>query len=154
MKLLSMLAPPQGAKKKKKRVGCGPGSGHGKTSCRGHKGQKARSGGSIRPGFEGGQMPLIRRLPKRGFRSFSKEEYTIVNLETLNKLELEGVDRIDPEFLAEKRIIKRADEKVKILAKGNLTKEFHVTVVADAFSESARKKILAAGGKIELRAIS
>lgn len=140
------LRPSDGSKKKKKRVGHGVGSGHGKTSCKGHKGQKARSGGTKGPGFEGGQMPLQRRLPKRGFKNIFKIEFAIVNLKDINKIE--GVDVITPEILIEKGIVKNIKDGVKILGGGELQKP--LTIKADAFSASASAKITAAGGKVEV----
>jgi len=140
------LKPAEGSKKKKKRVGRGIGSGHGKTSCKGHKGQKARSGGTKGPGFEGGQMPLQRRLPKRGFRNLSKIEFAIVNLKDINKIE--GVDVITPDVLIEKGIVKDMRNGVKVLGGGEIRKPF--TIRADAFSSSASAKITAAGGKVEV----
>lgn len=140
------LRPSDGSKKKKKRVGHGVGSGHGKTSCKGHKGQKARSGGTKGPGFEGGQMPLQRRLPKRGFKNIFKIEFAVVNLKDINKIE--GVDVITPEILIEKGIVKNIKDGVKILGGGELQKP--LTIKADAFSASASAKITAAGGKIEV----
>jgi large subunit ribosomal protein L15 len=140
------LRPSEGSKKKKKRVGHGVGSGHGKTSCKGHKGQKARSGGTKGPGFEGGQMPLQRRLPKRGFKNIFKIEFAVVNLKDINKIE--GVDVITPEILIEKGIVKNIKDGVKILGGGELQKP--LTIKADAFSASASAKITAAGGKVEV----
>jgi large subunit ribosomal protein L15 len=140
------LRPADGSKKKNKRVGRGIGSGHGKTSCKGHKGQKARSGGTKGPGFEGGQMPLQRRLPKRGFKNIFKIEFAIVNLKDINKIE--GVDVITPEILIEKGIVKNIKDGVKILGEGELQKP--LTIKADAFSASALAKITAAGGKVEV----
>ena len=140
------LSPADGSKKKKKRVGRGIGSGHGKTSCKGHKGQKSRSGGTKGPGFEGGQMPLQRRLPKRGFKNIFKIEFAIVNLKDINKIE--GVDVITPEVLIEKGIVKDMKDGVKILGVGELQKPF--TIKADAFSASASAKITAAGGRVEV----
>ncbi|MCX6358030.1 MAG: 50S ribosomal protein L15 [Candidatus Aureabacteria bacterium] len=133
-----------GGRKKTKRIGRGPGSGHGKTSCRGHKGQKARSGASIRPGFEGGQMPLIRRLPKRGFRSQKRNRMEPVNVESLNVFD-EG-STVDRAALKARGLIKERDAGIKILGDGALTKR--LTVVADAFSSSARKKIEEAKGRV------
>ncbi len=124
-------------RKKRKRVGRGPGSGHGKTSCRGHKGQRSRSGSKIRPGFEGGQMPLIRRTPKRGFRSAYMARLEPVNVERLNVFD-EG-SCVDIGALVERGIVKKRIDGVKILGKGELKKKLEV--VADAFSASARKKI-------------
>jgi len=140
---LSDLKPAPGAKKKRKRVGCGEGSGHGGTSCRGHKGARSRSGHRNRPWFEGGQMPLQRRVPKRGFRNIFRVEYQVVNVGDLERLE--GVEEVTPEVLRAKGLIKKADQPVKILGDGNLTKALHV--VANAFSKSAREKIEAAGGR-------
>ncbi len=140
------LRPSDGSKKKKKRVGHGVGSGHGKTSCKGHKGQKARSGGTKGPGFEGGQMPLQRRLPKRGFKNIFKIEFAIVNLKDINKIE--GVDVITPEILIEKGIVKNIKDGIKILGEGELQKP--LTIKADAFSASASAKITAAGGRVEV----
>jgi large subunit ribosomal protein L15 len=141
---LGELKPPEGSRKKRKIVGRGPGSGHGKTSCRGHKGQKARSGGNIPIWFEGGQMPLQRRLPKRGFRNIFKKEYAIVTLDDLNCFD-EGVT-ITPELLQEKKIIKKIRDGVKILANGEIEKP--VTVKAVNLSSSAKEKIEKAGGKV------
>ena len=135
-----------GSTKKRKRIGRGPGSGHGKTSTRGHKGQKARSGGKIHPRFEGGQMPLQRRLPKRGFRSLFKKEYQIVNLGSLEKFGHTEV--INPLVLKNAGLVKKENEPVKILGEGNVT--LALTVQAHAFSQSAKEKIIAAGGKVEL----
>jgi large subunit ribosomal protein L15 len=134
------------ARKGRKRIGRGPGSGHGKTSCRGHKGQKARSGVSIRPGFEGGQMPLIRRLPKRGFRSPSRLRQGIVNVESLNIFDEGSV--VDPKALAARGIVKGHLDGIKILGKGELKKRLEV--VAHAFSASARTKIEAAKGAAKI----
>jgi len=136
-----------GARKKRKRLGRGPGSGHGKTSCKGHKGQKARSGGSIRPGFEGGQMPLIRRIPKRGFRSPRRERMETVNVEQLNIFD-EGT-MVDPQALAARGLIRNRNIGVKILGGGELTKRLEV--LADAFSASSRKKIEDAKGTAKVR---
>jgi len=141
---LSDLLPVPKSKKKSKRVGRGPGSGHGKTSCRGHKGQKSRSGGGTRVGFEGGQMPLHRRLPKRGFRNIFKKQYAIINLRVLDSLEEATVT---PEVLLEKGVIKDIKDGVKILGEGEVKKP--LTVKAHAFSSSAKDKILRAGGKVE-----
>jgi large subunit ribosomal protein L15 len=142
------LKPAAGSKKRKKRVGRGPGSGHGKTSCRGHKGQKARSSVNLPPGFEGGQMPLHRRIPKRGFNNklFAKE-YTIVNLKKIATIEDE--DTITPELLLQRRLISKiAKDGVKILGDGQLNRA--VTIKAHAFSKSALQKITEAGGKAEV----
>jgi len=142
---LSDLSPISKSKRKDKRVGRGPGSGHGKTSCRGHKGQKARSGGGTRAGFEGGQMPLHRRLPKRGFRNPFKKEYAIINLKDFEKFP-ESV--ITPEIILEKGYIKDLKDGLKVLGEGEIEKP--LTVKAHAFSASARDKILRAGGSIEV----
>jgi len=143
---LHNLAPAEGSTKKPKRVGRGIGSGHGKTSTRGHKGQNARSGGGVRPGFEGGQMPLYRRIPKRGFTNIFKKQLVAINVEQLNKFE-EGT-KVTPELLIEKGIIKKIKDGVKILGNGQLNVKLHV--VANAFSETAKAKIEAAGGKTEV----
>jgi large subunit ribosomal protein L15 len=142
---LSDLAPSPGSRKKRKRVGRGPGSGHGKTSCRGHKGQNARSGGGTKAGFEGGQMPLQRRLPKRGFTNIFQKNRVIVNVGVLDKLE-EAI--ITPEVLVSEGIIKDIGDGVKILGNGDVTKA--ITVKAHAFSASAQEKIEKAKGSIEL----
>ena len=130
-------------KKKRKRLGCGIGSGHGKTSTKGHKGQRARSGFALRPGFEGGQNPLYRRLPKRGFnnRAFRKE-YAIINLERIATLEEK---EISPDLLLARGIIQKLHEGLKVLGQGELKKS--VTVKAHRFSESAKAKIEKAGGQ-------
>ena len=141
---LSDLSPKQGSNKKKKRVGRGIGTGHGKTSCRGHKGQKARTGGGTRVGFEGGQMPLYRRLPKRGFTNIFRKDYAVVNLKDLDKLS-ESV--VTPEVILEKGLIKDTKGGIKILGEGEIKKP--ITVKAHAFSASAKDKIIKAGGVIE-----
>jgi len=140
------LAPAEGSTKKPKRVGRGIGSGHGKTATRGHKGQNARSGGGVRPGFEGGQMPLYRRIPKRGFTNIFKKEFVAVNVDKLNGFEEDT--KVTPELLIEKGIIKNIKDGVKILGNGQLNVRLHV--VAHAFSETAIAKIEAAGGKTEV----
>lgn len=141
------IGAPEGANKNKKRVGRGPGSGHGKTSTRGHKGQKSRSGYSGRAGFEGGQMPLQRRLPKRGFTNIFKKEWIEVNLADLDQ-RFEPSDNITPELMAERGMIKKGKlnryHGVVVLGKGKLTKALNIT--ANRFSEAAREKIEAAGG--------
>jgi large subunit ribosomal protein L15 len=142
---ISDLAPAPGSRKKRKRVGRGPGSGHGKTSCRGHKGQNSRSGGGTKAGFEGGQMPLQRRLPKRGFTNIFQKQYAIVNIEKLNKV-AETV--ITPDVLVKEGLIKDIKDGVKILGNGEISKQ--VTVKAHAFSSSAKEKILKAQGSVEL----
>lgn len=142
---LHELRPPEGANKKKKRVGRGTASGHGKTAGRGTKGQNARTGGGVRPYFEGGQLPLVRRLPhKRGFTNIFKVQYSIVNLDRL--AEFAPGSTVDPEALAKAGIIKSAKEPVKILGRGELT--CALTVAAHKFSASAKQKIEAAGGTV------
>lgn len=145
---LNDLSPSYGSNKKCKRVGRGIGSGHGKTSCKGHKGQKARSGGTKGSGFEGGQMPLQRRLPKRGFKNYPfKIDYTILNLEDIGKIE--DLDIITPDVLIEIGIIKELKNGgLKILGNGEIKRPF--TIRADAFSASALTKISAVGGKAEV----
>lgn len=144
---LHELKPNPGARRKPTRKGQGPGSGLGKTAGRGHKGQNARSGGGVRPGFEGGQMPLVRRLPKRGFSNAPfKKEIVAVNVERLNKFD-DGTE-VTPEILKEHKIIKKIGDGVKILGNGKLEKS--LTVKAHAFTKSAVEKIEAAGGKAEV----
>jgi large subunit ribosomal protein L15 len=143
---LQDLRPAQGSKRRNKRVGRGIGSGHGKTSCKGHKGQKARSGGTKGPGFEGGQMPLQRRLPKRGFKNHFQIIYAVVNLKDLEKLE--GLDTVTPETLMERGVVKNLKDGLKVLGQGEIKRA--LTVRADAFSASAVAKISAAGGKAEV----
>lgn len=142
---LSDLAPYPGSRKKRKRVGRGPGSGHGKTSCRGHKGQNARSGGGVKPGFEGGQMPLQRRLPKRGFTNIFQKQYAIVNVGTLQNL---SETDITPEVLVNEGVVKNVRDGIKILGQGELTKA--INIKAHAFSESAKEKITKAQGSAEI----
>ena len=141
---LNELKPPKGATKKPKRIGCGPGSGHGKTSTKGHKGDKSRSGHRAKFGYEGGQMPITRRIPKRGFVNIFKEEYEIVNVELLNRFEPDTI--VTPELLKEKKIIK-GDHKLKILGQGELS--VPLTVKAHKFSKTAETKIIKIKGKIE-----
>ncbi|MFH1776690.1 MAG: 50S ribosomal protein L15 [Candidatus Omnitrophota bacterium] len=145
MKLNEIRQPP-GARKKRKRVGRGSGSGHGKTSCRGHKGQAARSGSKTRLGFEGGQMPLIRRIPKRGFTNKFKKEIQIVNIESLNVFENDS--RVTFADLVEKNLIKKKSIPVKILGNGRLEKK--LIICANKFSKQAAAKIEECGGKVEL----
>jgi len=140
---LSQLHPPPGQRHKPKRVGRGPGSGLGKTSGRGEKGQRSRSGFSQKRGFEGGQMPLIRRVPKRGFHNPFRKEYAIVNLERLEKLE---GDEFTPGKLRELGVVKKLGAGVKILGNGSISRA--VTVEAHRFTKSAREKIEAAGGTV------
>jgi large subunit ribosomal protein L15 len=140
------LKPAPGSKKKKKRVGRGIGSGHGKTSTRGQDGQWSRSGGGVRPGFEGGQMPLSRRLPKRGFTNIFAKEYATVNVSELNGFE-DGTE-VTVELLKEKRIIRKTYDGLKVLGNGEITKK--LTVKAAKFTQTAAEKITAAGGTAEV----
>ena len=144
---LNSIYPNDGATKRRKRLGCGPGSGKGKTCGKGHKGQNARSGGGVRPGFEGGQLPLFRRLPKRGFsNAMFKVEYATINVSDLEKFEDGAV--VTPELLKEMGILKKQLAGVKVLGNGELTKK--LTVKANKFSASAVEKIEAIGGKAEV----
>ncbi len=143
---LSELRPAAGSRKDRKRIGRGPGSGLGKTSGKGHKGQNARSGGGVKAGFEGGQMPLQRRLPKRGFTPLTKKVYSLVNLRQLENFE--SGSTVDAEALIAAGMIKDVADGVKILGDGELTKS--LTVKAHKFSKSAQEKIVAAGGKAEV----
>ena len=143
---LHELSPAEGSVTPAYRKGRGPGSGNGKTAGKGHKGQNARSGGGVRPGFEGGQLPLYRKLPKRGFYNRFAKEYSVVNVEALNKFEDGAV--IDLAVLAEAGIVSQPKSALKILGKGELAKK--ITVKAAIFSASAKEKIEAAGGKIEV----
>jgi large subunit ribosomal protein L15 len=143
---LNQLSPAEGSTRDRKRKGRGPSSGLGKTAGRGQKGQKSRSGGGVRPGFEGGQMPLTRRLPKRGFTNIFAKVYSEVNLAQLEVFEADTV--VTPELLKEKGIIKKLNDGVKILGKGELNKK--LTVKAHKFSKAAQEKIEAAGGKAEV----
>jgi large subunit ribosomal protein L15 len=143
---LHNLKPAEGATRKRKRIGRGPGSGNGKTAGRGHKGQRSRSGYSRRWGFEGGQMPLVRRIPKRGFTNIFRVGFQVVNLRDLDRLFSDG-DTVTPELLAEKGLIRVGKKPVKVLASGELGKK--LTVQAHAFSKSARASIEAAGGSCE-----
>ena len=143
---LNELSPATGARKKAFRVGRGLGSGNGKTSGKGMKGQKSRAGGGVRTGFEGGQMPLYRRLPKRGFKNIFANEYAEINVETLNRFE-DGAT-VDAVALVESGILKNVRDGVRILGNGELTKK--LTVVANGFTKGAEEKIVAAGGKIEV----
>jgi large subunit ribosomal protein L15 len=142
---LNNLSPAEGSTKERKRIGRGIGSGHGKTATKGHKGQKARSGGSIKAGFEGGQMPMQRRLPKRGFNPLNKKFYAIVNLSQLDCLE--NGTCVDKAFLIENGIVKDLKDGVKILADGQLTKA--ITVKEVKVSTAAKEKIIAAGGTVQ-----
>lgn len=143
---LSELKPAPGSRKTKKRVGRGVGSGLGKTSARGQDGQKSRSGGGVRPGFEGGQMPLSRRLPKRGFTNIFAKEYSTVNVCELNRFE-DGTE-ITAEFLKQQRIIRKVNDGLKVLGNGEITKK--LTVKAAKFTDAAKEKIVAAGGTAEV----
>jgi large subunit ribosomal protein L15 len=144
MNILSHL--PASRTKRPKRVGRGPGSGTGKTCGKGHKGQRSRSGASIPPGFEGGQMPLNRRLPKRGFTNLFKKRIAVINLDDLEKA-AQDASRVDVQIWVEQGRIKNAQDGVKILGRGNVSRP--LTVRAHFFSATAREKILAAGGAIE-----
>jgi len=143
---LNNLKPPQGAIKKKKRIGRGEGSGHGGTSTHGHKGQKARSGGKVSRGFEGGQMPMQRRLPKRGFKNPFRKEYAIVNLRDLARFPAGTV--VDAAALEASGLVKKLQRGVKVLGEGSITHP--LTVRAHHFSLAAKNKIEAAGGKTEV----
>ncbi len=142
---LSDLRPPAGQKRAKRRVGRGMGSGRGKTSGRGHKGQHSISGSSLMRGFEGGQMPLHRRLPKRGFTNIFRKQYAVVNVGRLEKLEGES---FDPNRLVEMGVVKKLGAGLKVLGSGELTRK--ISVAAHVFSSSAMEKIRAAGGKAEV----
>jgi large subunit ribosomal protein L15 len=144
---LNNLRPPRGAKRDRKRVGRGPGSGHGKTATRGSKGAKSRSGFRFKRGFEGGQMPLHRRVPKRGFHNPFRVEYAVVNLDTLAEVFDTG-SSVTPELLRERGLVRLAHAPVKVLGRGDISKQ--LTVHAHKFSGSAAKKIAAAGGAAEL----
>jgi large subunit ribosomal protein L15 len=142
---LEELKPPEGARKKRKRVGRGPGSGHGKTACRGAKGQKARSGGGTKAGFEGGQMPLQRRLPKRGFRHPSKKQYTIIHLGDLNRFPRDTV--VEPEILLQSGF-RQKEDGFKLLSDGEL--QHPLTIRVHQASKAAFKKVEAASGRVEV----
>ena len=143
---LNELSPPKGARKAVKRLGRGPGSGHGKTAGRGSKGQKARSGGNIRPGYEGGQMPLQRRLPKRGFTNIFKKEYVIVNIRDLERFEKGAV--VDKAALMEAGLLRRNSDSVKLLGQGAI--DYPLVLKVDRCSTSAREKLEAVGGQVEI----
>ena len=143
---LHELSPAEGSAKKPYRKGRGPASGNGKTAGKGHKGQNARSGGGVRPGFEGGQIPLYRKLPKRGFTNHFAKKYAIVNVSDLNRFENGAV--VDAEALLAARIIRETLDGVKVLGNGEITKK--VTVKAAVFSATAKEKIEAAGGTTEV----
>ena len=142
---LDQMKPAPGARKARKRVGRGPGSGHGKTSCRGQKGQKSRSGGNVAPGFEGGQMPLQRRLPKRGFRSPFKKEYALVHLGELERFEPNAV--VDLQALVREGLVRRILDGVKVLSDGEISRP--ITLRVHKVSQKAREKIEASGGRVE-----
>ena len=144
---LDSLRPAKGAKRARQRVGRGPGSGLGKTAGRGHKGQKSRSGYSRRFGFEGGQMPLVRRIPKRGFTNIFRVEFQVVNLRDLERVFSDG-DTVSPETMAARGLIRKGTRPVKVLGDGELSKKLEVT--AHKFSGSARERIEAAGGRCEV----
>ena len=143
---LHELKPAAGSRKERNRVGRGIGSGNGKTAGKGHKGQNARSGGGVRPGFEGGQNPLFRRLPKRGFTNINRKEYAIVNLDALNRFE--NGSEVTPELLLETGVVSNAKAGIKVL--GNGTLNVKLTVKAQKFSASAKEAIENAGGSIEV----
>ncbi|CAM3934552.1 50S ribosomal protein L15 [Mesobacillus zeae] len=143
---LHELKPTEGSRKDRKRKGRGIGSGNGKTAGKGHKGQNARSGGGVRPGFEGGQTPLFRRLPKRGFTNINRKEYAVVNLDALNRFE-DGTE-VTPELLIETGLVKKELAGIKVLANGKLEKK--LTIKAHKFSSAAKEAIEAAGGQSEV----
>jgi large subunit ribosomal protein L15 len=146
MMKMNDLAPLKNSRKRKKRVGRGPGSGHGKTSCRGHKGQNSRSGGGTPPGFEGGQMPLQRRLPKRGFTNIFKKDYTLINIRDLKRFEANA--HIDVQALKSTGFVRNAKEMVKLLGVGEVAHPLFIKV--HKASKSAIQKIETVGGKVEL----
>ena len=141
---LGTLKPPEGSRKKRKRIGRGDGSGHGGTSTKGHKGQNARSGGRVRPGFEGGQMPLSRRLPKRGFRNPFRRNIVIINIDQLKRFPEGSV--IDKDALLEAGLVNRIGDGIKVLGKGNIA--YPISVKVDMISRGAKDKIEAAGGSV------
>ncbi len=143
---LNELRPPAGARRKKKRIGCGPGSGHGKTATKGHKGQNSRAGGGVPPWFEGGQMPLQRRIPKRGFTNIFKKRFQVVNVESLNRFE--SGTKITRGALIEAGLVKKASLPVKILGRGELNVALDIEV--DAVSKKALELIRKAGGSVRL----
>ncbi|AFS79247.1 50S ribosomal protein L15 [Gottschalkia acidurici 9a] len=147
MKLHEMSPNVGGGSKSTKRLGRGTGSGQGKTAGKGHKGQNARSGGGVRPGFEGGQMPLYRRLPKRGFTNIFAKKYAIVNIGDINE-KFEANTEVTPELLVESGLINKLFDGVKVLGNGELNKQ--LTIKASKFSKSATEKIEANGGKVEV----
>jgi large subunit ribosomal protein L15 len=143
---INELSPAEGSRKKRKRVGRGPGSGHGKTACRGQKGQNSRSGGGVRPGFEGGQMPLQRRLPKRGFTNMFKKEYAVINVDDLNRFPADAT--LDAAAFREAGLVKKMKDGIKLLGNGELSHP--VVVRIHKASKTAVDKVSAAGGKVEL----
>ena len=140
------LSPMRGSIKKRKRVGRGPGSGHGKTACRGHKGQNSRSGGGVRPGFEGGQMPLQRRLPKRGFTNIFKKKYALINIKGLSRFEPDSI--LDVETLIDAGMVKRVNDGIKLVGDGEISHPLVIKV--HKASKTAVAKIEAAGGRVEI----
>jgi large subunit ribosomal protein L15 len=142
---LSNLKPAKGSQKARKRVGRGPGSGHGKTSCRGHKGQNSRSGGGAPLGFEGGQMPLTRRLPKRGFTNIFKKRYALINITDLANFDKDSI--VDEVTLVENGLVGKVYDGIKLLGNGEIDKP--ITLKVHKWSKAAMDKIVAAGGKIE-----
>ena len=144
--MLNTLQPTPGSRRPRKRLGRGPGSGTGKTAGKGTKGQNARSGGGVRPGFEGGQLPLFQRLPKRGFKNVNRKDYAIINLDDLNAFS--AGDVVSPETLLGRNVIKKVLSGVKILGNGQLEKA--LTVKANKFSKSAEEAIIKAGGTVEV----
>jgi len=143
---INELSPAEGSRRARKRVGRGPGSGHGKTSCRGHKGQNSRSGGGVRPGFEGGQMPIHRRLPKRGFKNPFRKEYSVVNVGDLSRFEPNT--QLDPDSLQEAGLVWKMLDGVKLLGNGEISQPLVVRI--HKISNSAKTKIEGAGGKVEI----
>ncbi len=143
---LGELKPPEGSRKKRKRVGRGIGSGHGKTACKGAKGQKARSGGGIKAGFEGGQMPLQRRLPKRGFRPLFRKSISIIHIRDLNRFPKDAV--VEPELLVQSGLLRTREDIVKLLSDGELAHP--LTIRVHHASKAALKKVEAASGKVEV----
>lgn len=143
---LNELKPAEGSRQKRKRIGRGISAGKGKTAGKGHKGQNARSGGGVRPGFEGGQNPIYRRLPKRGFTNPNRKEYTTLNISFLNRFD-DGTE-VTPELLQELGIVKNLRDGIKILGNGDLTKK--LTVKAHRFTQTAQEKIVASGGATEV----
>ena len=143
---INELSPAEGSRKKGKRVGRGPGSGHGKTACRGQKGQKSRSGGSIPRGFEGGQMPLQRRVPKRGFTNVFKKEYAVVNVDDLNRFEPNAL--VGPDAFVEAGLVRKTRDGIKLLGDGEVAHPIQVRI--HKASKTAVQKVEAVGGKVEL----